>query len=76
MIPAPLNALSDTAFQELGRPGFESALQLFNASREAFDDHPMRPREACANIFDAMEATGKIVYALPTGTFGDVLAAS
>ena len=74
--PTPLNAQLDAAVQELGRRGFESALQLFNAARDAFNDHPMRARDACGNIFDAMEATGKIAYALPTGTFGDVLAAA
>jgi hypothetical protein len=76
IVPTPLNAQLEAAFYELARPGFESAMQLFNAARDAFNDHPMRARDACGNVFDAMEATGKIVYALPTGTFGDVLAAA
>jgi aspartokinase-like uncharacterized kinase len=39
----------------------------------AYDDRPQRGRDACKNIFDAVEATGKELYALPNGTFGDVL---
>jgi hypothetical protein len=39
----------------------------------AYNDRPQRGRDACKNIFDAVEAVGKEVYGMPTKTFGDAL---
>jgi hypothetical protein len=39
----------------------------------AYNHVPRREREACANVFDAMEAVAKTVYQKPTDTFGRVI---
>lgn len=44
-----------------------------NSARDAYDDRPRRDRDACANAFDALESTGKIMYGLPNATFSQVL---
>jgi hypothetical protein len=49
-------------------------LALFNAARDAYDDRPRRDRDACANIFDAMESVAKEKYGMPQATFGNVVA--
>ncbi|MGH2958225.1 MAG: hypothetical protein ACRDKE_01355 [Solirubrobacterales bacterium] len=62
-----------TAVRELLRPGFESARGLLRDAIEAYNDRPQRPRDACANAFDAVEAASKTTLGLPTGTFNDVV---
>ena len=37
-------------------------------------DRPQRGKDACKNIFDALEATAKEVQQMPTATFGNVVA--
>jgi hypothetical protein len=39
----------------------------------AYNDRPQRGKDACKNIFDAVEATAKEVRQMPTATFGNVL---
>lgn len=70
--PAAQNQV-DAAIAELGASHFGPALALFDAARDAYDDRPRRDRDACANVFDAMESVAKIIYQLPNATFGDVL---
>jgi hypothetical protein len=57
---------------ELACPAAAPALQLFNLARDAYDDRPRRDRDACANVFDAMESVAKIKYQRPNDTFGQV----
>jgi hypothetical protein len=64
----------DTAFRELSASRFESALTSFRQGIAAYDDRPQRGRDACKNIFDAVEAVAKELYGMPTRTFGDVMA--
>lgn len=61
------------AVRELARPEFEAAHKLLLDAIDAYNAQPQRPRDACANAFDAVESAGKVVTQLPTGTFGDVL---
>lgn len=61
------------AMAELNTPRFESALRLLEGAIEAYNGRPQRPRDACANAFDAMEAVGKTVLDLAAATFDDVL---
>src|ERR1017187_5620951 len=49
-----------------------AALQLMNNARDAYDDRPRRDRDACANVFDAMESAAKIKSNRPNDTFGAV----
>jgi hypothetical protein len=40
----------------------------------AYNARPQRGRDTCKNIFDALESVAKEVFAMPTITFGNVLA--
>ncbi len=60
--------------EALAAAGFESALELYDSACAAFDARPRRDRDACANMFDSMEAIAKIKLGLPNATFGDCLA--
>lgn len=61
------------AFQELQQERFAPARQLFKASRDAYDARPRRDRDACSNMFDAVESVAKERYGLPNSTFGQVV---
>jgi hypothetical protein len=61
------------AMRELARPEFEAANKLLLSAIDAYNAQPQRPRDVCANAFDAIESTGKVVAQVPSGTFGDVL---
>lgn len=61
------------AVRELARPEFEAAHRLLLDAIDAYNAQPQRPRDACANAFDAIESAGKVVAQVPSGTFGDVL---
>jgi hypothetical protein len=73
-LPAPAQAQINAAFIELREPRFAPALQLFNAASDAYDDRPRRDRDACTNVFDAMESVAKERYQRPRDTFGQVVA--
>jgi hypothetical protein len=62
------------AFAELQDPRFGPALELFNAARNAYDERPRRDRDACTNIFDALESVAKEKHAMPAATYGQVVA--
>lgn len=72
VLPGAAQAMVAAAFAELNHPTAAPALQLFTAAREAYDDRPRRDRDACSNIFDAMESIAKIKYQRPNDTFGQV----
>src|SRR3989304_737931 len=55
VLPAPAQAQINAAVQELAAPQFAPALLLFESARNAYDDRPRRDRDACANMFAAME---------------------
>lgn len=61
------------AMAELNTSQFESARRLLEGAIEAYNGRPQRPRDACANAFDAMEAVGKTVLGMQVATFDDVL---
>src|SRR5258708_1399347 len=71
----PAGAIQEIAapFQELRAECFAPALELFNAGRDAYDDRPRRNRDACSNMFDAMESVAKEKYQMPQATFGQVV---
>jgi hypothetical protein len=62
VLPGTAQAMVAAAFAELNHPTAAAALQLFNLARDAYDDRPRRDRDACSNIFDAMESVAKIKY--------------
>ncbi len=72
VLPAAAQAQVSAALTELSDARYAPALTLFNAARDAYDDRPQRDRDACANIFDAMESVAKIKYNRPNDTFGQV----
>jgi hypothetical protein len=69
---AALNQVT-AAFAELQQERFAPALALYNAGRNAYDDRPRRDRDACSNMFDAMESVAKEKYQMPDATFGHVV---
>jgi hypothetical protein len=74
VLPPAAQTQINAAFTELGVPRYAPALALFMAARDAYDDRPRRDRDACANVFDAMESVAKEKYQRPQATFGNVVA--
>jgi hypothetical protein len=72
VLPAAVQVQINAAFTELSAPRYAPALALFNAARDAYDDRPSRERDACANIFDAMESVARLKYNRATETFGQI----
>ncbi len=73
VVPRALTEQAKATIEELSYPRFAAALQLYNAAIQAYDSRPRRDRDACANMFDALESAAKEVFRLPHGTFYDVL---
>jgi hypothetical protein len=71
--PQIITAQIEETFRELEKPRFSAALASFRAAMDAYNDRPQRARDACKNIFDALESVAKELDNRPTGTFGDVL---
>jgi hypothetical protein len=73
VLPEEASTSVRVAVRELAHPQFKAAHKLLLDAIDAYNAYPQRPRDACANVFDAVESAGKVVTQLPTGTFGDVL---
>src|SRR6267378_1191881 len=73
VLPADAIHQVAAAFHELQAERFVPALELFKAGRDAYDDRPRRDRDACSNMFDAMESVAKEKYQMPNSTFGQVV---
>ena len=73
VLPEEAGASVRSAVRELAHPEFEAAHKLLLDAIDAYNAQPQRPRDACANAFDAVESAGKVVAQVPSGTFGDVL---
>ena len=76
VLPAPLAEGVRATIDELRRPGYEAARQLFDAAMDAFNAIPRRDRDAATNAFDAMESAAKVRLNMPAATFGDALNAA
>ena len=74
VLPNTVIEQAKAALEELSEPRFAAALQLYDAAVEAYDCRPRRDRDACTNMFDALESAAKEVFQLPDATFGQVLA--
>jgi len=73
VLPAAAQAQVEAGFRELSQPRFAAALASFREAMAAYDDRPQRGRDACKNIFDALESIAKEIFGVPTATFGNVL---
>jgi hypothetical protein len=73
VLPLAASAQIEVAFRELSQERFAAALATFREATKAYDDRPHRGRDACKNIFDALESVSKQILNMPTGTFGNVL---
>jgi hypothetical protein len=62
VLPAIAEEQVTTAIPALSDPQFESARNLLHAAQDAFNAVPRRERDTCANVFDAMEAVGRIRF--------------
>jgi hypothetical protein len=74
VLPEAAHAQVQAAVTELSAPRYAPALALANAARDAYDARPRRDRDACSNIFDAMESVAKEKFGMPHATFGQVVA--
>jgi hypothetical protein len=72
VLPAAAQGMVNAAFEELQNVRYAAASQLMINARDAYDDRPRRDRDACANVFDAMESVAKVKYNRPNDTFGQV----
>src|ERR1700693_859084 len=72
VLPAAAQAQVAAAIAELRDPQYAPALALFISAQDAYNDRPRRDREACSNVFDALESVAKIKYNRPDDTFGQV----
>jgi hypothetical protein len=73
VLPGAIGLQIEAAFRELSQPRFAAALSSFQEGMLAYNDRPQRGRDACKNMFDALEAVAKELGQKPRGTFGDVL---
>jgi hypothetical protein len=73
ILPPVIQNQIEAAFRELSQPRFSSSLHSFQEGINAYNDRPQRGRDACKNLFDALEAVAKEIFNLPSGTFGNVL---
>jgi hypothetical protein len=73
VLPAVAQAQVGAAFVELSAPRYAPALALFNNAKNSYDARPRNDRDACTNIFGALESVAKEKYAMPNETFGGVL---
>jgi hypothetical protein len=73
VLPGAIGQQIEVVFRELSQPRFDAALVSFQEGMAAYNDRPQRGRDACKNIFDALEAVAKEIGQKPRGTFGDVL---
>ena len=73
VLPEGAQAQVAAMFAELARPGFEGARRLAEAAQRHYDARPRQDRDACSNIFDAMEEAAKVRLGLPGRRFGDVV---
>lgn len=72
-LPALVQEKADQFFKELEAPRVLPALSQVKSARDAYNARPRSDLDVCTNIFDAMESVAKEVFALPTGSFGQVL---
>lgn len=74
VLPVAISNQVEAAFRELSQPQYSAALSSFQQGMAAYNDRPQRGKDACKNVFDALEATAKAMKQMPTATFGGVLA--
>lgn len=74
VLPPAARSQVEAASRELNQPRFAAALKSFLKGMNAYEDRPQRGRDACKNIFDALESVSKEVFGMATATFGNVLA--
>lgn len=73
VLPVAAQRQVEAAFTELQAARYASALLLLNQANDAYSERPRRDRDACANVFDAMESVAKERYAMPHSSFGQVI---
>lgn len=73
VLPAAAQAQVQAAIHELRDARFAAALALFNAASDAYDDRPRRDRDACMNVFQAVESVAQIKFDTPGRPFDGVI---
>ncbi|MCL4706754.1 hypothetical protein KJ068_16415 [bacterium] len=74
VLPREVNLQIAAAMAELSQQNYAPARTLLHTALDAYHDRPRQDRDACANVFDAMESVAKENFQLPNATFGAVLA--
>jgi hypothetical protein len=73
VLPVAAQQQVEAAFAELQEPRYAPALVLLRQAIDAYNERPRRDRDACTNVFDAMESVAKERYGMPNATFGGVV---
>jgi hypothetical protein len=76
VLPPAARRQIEVVFQDLSEPHFAAAATSFLEGLNAYEDRPQRGRDACKNIFDALESVAKEIFSMPNATFGEVLTAA
>jgi len=71
ILPAEAANQVAATVRELADPEFQAASELLATAQHAFNAIPRRDRDACANVFDALESVGRQRFG--GATFGDAL---
>lgn len=61
-------------FAELADPRYDGARRLAQTAQAQYDARPRQDRDACSNIFDALEELAKVKLGMQGRGFGDVIA--
>ncbi len=73
LLPEAIQVEAERVFGELQTPRFAPALAHMQGAHAAYSSRPRRDPEVCSSAFDTLESVAKIVFSMPTATFGDVI---
>lgn len=73
VLPAAAQAQVHAAIAELSAARYAPALALFDAARDAYDYRPRHDRDACINVFQAIESVAQIRFNMPGRPFDNLL---
>lgn len=73
VLPIAAQQQVEAALAEIQGPRYAAAVALFRAATDAYNERPRRDRDACTNMFDAMEAVARERYGLRNAAFDGVI---
>ncbi|MGA3039088.1 MAG: hypothetical protein ABSE64_16615 [Vulcanimicrobiaceae bacterium] len=73
ILPEPVAVQVVAVFAELADPRYSAALALVTAALDAYDERPRRDRDACVNVFAAVESVAQVKFGMPNARLDNVL---